>query len=323
MGYFSDVLRKRFSRGNRDHASPEPSPSSAFGCSSLTGRESFIRRKLSIFRRKKSSVAPTATVVVPGPSSSGTASLNIVHRTADTSRSPPSTPRPSLGFLGRRLFSGAGRNRATVTLSTQQQSSTHQPPTSVVLLNYNNNSAYRGPAQTNYRPQQQRWQRESSVSLPLSTATAQTTVSVAPRATTPPPSLPLSPPKGIGASSNTGTISKLSSSANCTRGFKNSITVRIVSVQGGLIDVTLPMSKTGKELLLEAIGRFAVDAHELLPLSSPTNFQDTLAKCKLVTMDTREAIDKDQTLERLGLRNGGEWEFFLLLGLFNILHDLL
>lgn len=73
------------------------------------------------------------------------------------------------------------------------------------------------------------------------------------------------------------------------------------------MDVTFPITKTGKELKLEAIGRFAVDTVNALPLPNYTaNLQSTLARYRLVTMNTRGVIDEELTLDRLGLRDRGE-----------------
>lgn len=285
MGNFSELISRRFSR---DHDTRRPSVFS--GC--------FIRRKLSIFRRKKPSVA-SSCVVEAGPSSAPGSPVTV-HQTPPPPASPAShnnSPRASsssssFGFLSRRFFSGGGgasaRNRPITT-------TTSPPP--VVLLSHNANR----DASNYYRPQsqqfngrdtnngQQHQQAMSSMSLLSYSA----------------PPTPIQPPKGI--STNTGTISKLSSSANCTRGFKSSITVRVISIRGGFIDVTFPITKTGKELKLEAMGRFAVDTNAL-PLSHSTaNLQSTLAKYRLVTMNRRDVIDEELTLDKLGLRDKGEW----------------
>lgn len=84
--------------------------------------------------------------------------------------------------------------------------------------------------------------------------------------------------------------------------------MRVISIRGGYIDVTFPIAKTGRELKLEAVGRFAVDAtSDLPPTSTATNLQSSLAKYKLVTMNRRDVIDEELSLDRLGLRDRGEW----------------
>lgn len=74
---------------------------------------------------------------------------------------------------------------------------------------------------------------------------------------------------------------------------------------------------------LEAIGRFAVDANELQPkyAMAANNLQNSLSKYKLVTIHRRDVIDEDLTLERLGLRDKGEWEwiFYFILSLVGVM----
>lgn len=87
--------------------------------------------------------------------------------------------------------------------------------------------------------------------------------------------------------------------------------MRVISIKGGAQNVTLPISKTGKDLKLEAVGRFIVDSSLAMPHSSSTaaSLQSTLAKYKLVTMNRRDVIDEELTLERNGLRDQGEWGY--------------
>ena len=86
--------------------------------------------------------------------------------------------------------------------------------------------------------------------------------------------------------------------------------MRVIHIRGGSVEVTLPITKTARDLKLEAIGRFAVDdeAQILLPhaSTSPGNLQNTLAKYRLVTMNRRDVLDEELTLDRLGLRDKGE-----------------
>lgn len=59
---------------------------------------------------------------------------------------------------------------------------------------------------------------------------------------------------------------------------------------------------------MEAIGRFSVDwGNSMSHSTSPASAQSALAKYKLVTMNRRNVIDEELTLDRNGLRDRGEW----------------
>lgn len=312
MGYFTEKLLKRFSRDRAQREKRRPAPSlpvtdndgSGEGGCFQVGRESFIRRKLSIFRRTKASVAPSSSlgIVVPGPSSSSRGSPDIARAAVLDQRAPTfpvshsNSPRPSFGFLSRRFFSGS-RNRTTLSTPTVPPT---PPPLPAVLSSHNNHT------EASIYPRRQRQyqlngggggggQRDSGNGQQSSTVYCSPSAAV---------TSVFSPPKAV--STNTGTISKLSSaaSANCTWGFKSSITLRVICIRGGSIDVTFPITKTGRELKMEAIGRFSVDWGNS---TSPASAQSTLAKYKLVTMDRRNVIDEELTLDRNGLRDRGEW----------------
>lgn len=105
------------------------------------------------------------------------------------------------------------------------------------------------------------------------------------------------PATGFGNNSNNNS----SGGSNNTNA--SSITIRIISIKGGFIDVHLPITKTGKELKLEAIGRFAVDTNAL-PLYAP-NLEHIVNKYKLVTIDKSDVIDEDLSLQKLQLKHKG------------------
>lgn len=258
MNNFGEIIMKRFSRDRGR-------PSVFRGCS--LGRESFIRRKLSIFRRKKTLVPSTSAT----DTAAATSAVIVHHQQTvpgpETGASPSHRP-STFSLLSRRFFSGSKTNRgpATVTVSTSLS-----PATTA------NNRPPAGPSST-YQSSEEEDNVRVQVPSPQAVC-SQTTV--------------------------TGTISKSSTTVNCTRGFKSSITLRVISIRGGFIDVTLPITRTGRDLKLEAIGRFAVESDEE-EFATANNLHNSLAKYKLVTMNRREVIDEALTLERLALRDRGE-----------------
>lgn len=292
MGNFRELIMKRFSR-DRDNSS-----GSVFRGCSTTGRESFIRRKLSIFRRKRTSssvvLPPSSSIVVAGPSAASPP-RSVPHQMAPEATVTTSTRPSSFSFLSRRFFSGGSRgssSRGQTTIAAPVSTTNNHPPAGP-------STTYRDGdvgGQTNDNGQQSSTNTTMGTQSPKGICTSAATEGVGgghPHPTT----------------TITGTISKSSAPANCTRGFKSSITVRVINIKGGIIDVTLPITKTGKELKLEAIGRFAVDENELQSKYAMTanNLQNSLSKYKLVTIQRRDVIDEDLTLERLGLGDKGEW----------------
>lgn len=303
MGNFRELIMKRFSR-DRDHSS-----GLVFrGCS--IGRESFIRRKLSFFRRKRSSVVPSSSIVVAGPSAASPRSVPhqiapesiVTTSTHNTQSASPSHRPSSFSFLSRRFFSGSRGSRGQTTIVPVDSTTNNHPPAG-------SSTTYQDDGQTNDNGQQSSTTTQSpkGICTPAAAASTEGGGGVGEHPTT----------------TITGTISKCSAPANCTRGFKSSITVRVINIKGGSIDVTLPITRTGKELKLEAIGRFAVDANELQPkyAMAANNLQNSLSKYKLVTIHRRDVIDEDLTLERLGLRDKGEWEwiFYFILILVGVM----